>query len=866
VVARAAVTLTDLLVDELLGTTMVTHDGVRRRVVLWLDPDREFGRLWPSVAHRVAERGARALECDKLSPSQLQLKLDLLALESESDGAAVVYLPGFDTSDLAPRRDGTAPDLWAPYEYLYKGAIWSLDGQAATALGPTPPTLHRWLETRGLRLADQRATTRLTEGGRDSLLARYAEMQLDRAPSEWPSPLKESEIVARLGGDARDALRALIAAPTNALKLWGESTQLTLNGITVAYGLTLPTAAASAEEVADGFSVQLALAEAWDALGRPTDFPFSTRLPKSEELRRQAAQFLRSDVLQDMELGPRYKQRMLRLEKDVDLSRWAASKAGQPRGLPLLARARWSDFLARFDALARSDWRKAAQLLLESADAIASGRTTSWDGVEGDTHWFVLEEARSLLVDAGAAVADVGEMRRAELLVNAYIDRWWEIDHAHLRVRAACSQISGLQHVRRVADLAYFECTSAINDRFTELVEVEATWPPAGLASATILGIELWSETSARKAVIIADGLRWDLARNLQAAFPSMAIHSLAATIPSKTAFGMAAMLPIDSSDLNVVFDKGVLIRTSDGANLSTRDGRKALLAARLPQPGGKPRVGFVDLEDLLNDTPLPALPVTVVFDNTIDEQGHKVAHELPGLADQLTSKLRRAVERLHGLGVSEVHVVTDHGFLLLPADMVNGLGRPSVALGQVVRREERWCALKPDSPVAGLIRLTLPMSSEPVLLGFPRGVRTLVESGDYCHGGISLQETVIPHLVSIADVGTQRLNVAVTSPVTVVVTGTISVILRPVRTSLFMQQAARVRLWVEREAESAGDTVAEPVDIEVRADVEELKPPLYLKEGAHIEAGTALTLRAIDLENGRDLASISLRMGIDWD
>jgi PglZ domain len=865
VVARTKVTLADLLIEELLGRALEPADGVRRRVVLWLDPNREFVRLWPSVVARAAQYSAIALDCDKAERGQLELKLELLRLEARADDVAVVYLPGFDSSDLAPRRDGSAPELWAAYEYRYKGAIWGIGPTPETSL-PAPPTLRGWLETHGLHLADELTAARVTDGGRDSLLARYAEVQQGRAPSDWPSPLKESEILAGLGGDARDALRALIAAPTNAVKLWGESAQLTVEAITAIYGLTPPTDDTRADDLADAFAIQLALAEAWDALGRRADFPFRTRLPKSEEQRVRAADFLRSDVLQDMELGPRYKQRILRLEKNLDLSRWAADKAGQPRGLPLLARARWTDFLAKFDALADSDWRSATRMILESADAIASGRGTPWDRSDGDTHWFVLEQVRSLLLRADAASAELGAMRRAVLLVNAYVDRWWEIDRAHLSVRAACGRISGLQHVRRVADLAYFECTSAINDRFTELVGVEIAWPPAELPSATTLGDELWSTTSARKAVIVADGLRWDLARSLQAVCSSMAIHSLAATIPSKTAFGMAAMLPIQGVDIKVSFDKGVMIRTSDDANLSTRDGRKAFLEARLPRKGGKPGVGFIDLEELLNGTPLPSLPVAVIFDNTIDEQGHKVTHELPGLVEQLTSKLRRAVERLHELGINEVHVVTDHGFLLLPADMVNGLGRPSVGLAQVLRREDRWCALKPDAPVTGLIRLPLPMATDPVVLGFPRGVRTLVETGDYCHGGISLQETVIPHLVSTADLGAPRLDVVVSSPMTDVVTGTISVILRPVRTSLFMQQAARVRLWVEREKGPADDMVAEPVDIEVRADVEELKPPLYLKEGSRIAAGTALTLRAIDLENGRDLASISLRMRIDWD
>jgi hypothetical protein len=196
---------------------------------------------------------------------------------------------------------------------------------------------------------------------------------------------------------------------------------------------------------------------------------------------------------------------------------------------------------------------------------------------------------------------------------------------------------------------------------------------------------------------------------------------------------------------------------------------------------------------------------------------------------------------------------------------MVNGLGRPKVQVGQVLRREARWCALKPNAPVTGLIRLPLPVGKEPVVLGFPRGVRTLVEVGDFYHGGISLQEAVIPHAVSRAALGSTRLEVDVSVGTTDVVTGTIAVAVRPAPVRLFDQQPTRVRLWVERMSVPE-DPVAEPVEVEVRADVNEIKPPLYLKEGSRIRAGTDLVLRVVDVENGREVATIPLRMLVDWD
>jgi hypothetical protein len=648
------------------------------------------------------------------------------------------------------------------------------------------------------------------------------------------------------------------------MRLWSERTQLALAGIEAAFGLRCPGRDARPEEIADAFAVQLALTEAWDAFGRTADFPFRTRLPEREEQRDRSVRFLRTDVLKDVELGPRYRERMLRLEKNVDLSQWAERRSGQPRGLPLLARGRWNAFLASFNNMAEKDWRQARDLLLAAGQDIEVGRNTPWDQPDGDTHWFVLHTTRALAETCAAAVAEAVDLRGASELIKAYAERWWEADRLHLRARAACSRISGLERVRRVADLIYFGYANDVNDRLSAFVEEEGCWPPEGTRAVASVSDRLWDAESGRVGVVVSDALRWDLAKGLSEML-SVDISPVMATLPSITSFGMSALLPLAAAEIGVAFDGGVSLRLSGGPNLATRDGRKSFLATAVRGRDGKPGVGFIDLEDVLRGDRIPSRPLVVVFDNSIDEQGHKGTEELPGLAEQLVSKLRRVIERLHENGIQKVHVVTDHGFLLLPADMVNGLGRPTVKVGQVSRRETRWSALKADAPVTGLVRL--PLGQRQVTLGFPCGVRTLIETEDYIHGGISLQETVIAHVVSRPALQPSKLHVEVSVTTSDLVTGTVPVVLRPEPEGLFGQQAICVRLWVERAATPAAEgLVTEPVEIEVRADAEELKPPLYLKEGSGVRAGTQLVLRAMDCENGRELAAVPLLMSVDWD
>lgn len=259
------------------------------------------------------------------------------------------------------------------------------------------------------------------------------------------------------------------------------------------------------------------------------------------------------------------------------------------------------------------------------------------------------------------------------------------------------------------------------------------------------------------------------------------------------------------------------------------------------------------------------------MLDNGIDDQGHSRTEELPALAEHFVAYLRRTIDRLHAAGIAEVHLVTDHGFLLLPGDAVDALGRPELPVLLARHRDTRWAALKPEAVTGQVMRLPLPLAPAWVL-GFPRGVRTLVKAPDFLHGGISLQECVIPHLVSRVSLVPARVGLDLSVSTTRLAGGTVPAILRPVldqaQAPLGGIQPMTVQLWVEavlKDAEGPAK-VTEPVEVLLRPDADELRPPIYLKEGLRLRAGQSLRLRAIDRDNDRDLGSIDLTLLVDWE
>jgi len=870
-----------LLAADLFAWMEKAPDGLPRGVLLWLDPERQFLRLVETLKSALEEEGLTVLEHDpEAGDSQLRLKLGLLGLESEPCRRAVVYLPGAQRADVEPRGDGSPPRMWSVYDYRFKGCVWGRGEFWQPGALPEPLSPLGWLQRHGMEAADEKTAKKLCEGGSDSLLARYAVRMARRDPGSWPRPLRLSDVVEELGGDPRDTLRRLLAAPHNEVRRWGGERPMVLSRLASEYGFSLPGEAVAPgggqdpESMVDALVIQLALTEAWDAFGQPADFPFLSKLPSKPHHRRRMATFLRDDVLNHTELGPRFRARMAKLEKSYDLSGWAAERKGQPAGLPTLARKRWKSFLQQVETAANSGWKPARDLLTAQRETISDGARVPWDGGEGESQWGVLAKLDELCQLAAVATEEAGAMGAPVALVAAYQERWWRVDWLQLEVRAACSTTSGLEPARRMADLAHFDYAARVNQRFAELVEAEGSWPPPGLVGADGLRDNLWHHGESRLAVILCDAVRWDLAQKVveKLSGPDHSLEAVISVLPSETIFGMASLLPLGDETLTVDYSGGdVSLRDRSGKDLSTREARRAFLKSRLLDKNGKAAVQFAEVESLLKGTPVPKARVVVVFDNTIDQQGHKIPEQLPVLARQLIGNVSRVVELLHDAGIETVHVVTDHGFLLLPPVQVAALGTPTVPVAQALKREPRWAALKPDAPTQEVIRLPSTFVPAPNTLGLARGVRTLVQPEPYLHGGLSLQECVIPHIVSKSMFRTTKVGMILQVTTSNLTAGTVPVVLRPVipaeQQSFGGTQPLKLALWVETSGEDGAEArpVTEKQPIELRPEVDELKPAVYLQEGLGLASGQKLVLRAVDAESGRELGSVPLTLLVDW-
>jgi len=112
-------------------------------------------------------------------------------------------------------------------------------------------------------------------------------------------------------------------------------------------------------------------------------------------------------------------------------------------------------------------------------------------------------------------------------------------------------------------------------------------------------------------------------------------------------------------------------------------------------------------------------------------------AREVPVLLDEIMEQIRF----LFDAGWKRLRIVTDHGWLLMPG------GLPKTELHRSLT-ETRWgrCALLTDS--AGSTDLTLTWTwCADVRIATGPGVASFIGGLEYAHGGVSLQESLIPVL-----------------------------------------------------------------------------------------------------------------------
>ena len=841
----------------------------RARVCLWFDERREFYRLMPALREHLA--GMTHAPCHLLEYDQgrrqgqiwvkyeIRRALEALDPTERKQMRFVVYVPlSEDRLDRAGAGGEARLDLLA--EYHLAGILWRVGGKL--------PTLFSFLRQAGVSLPDAPAERRrLYDGGADSLLAKYAAKFVGRPAAFWTATLTPEVAQSRLIGDADQTILDLAVEPDgtwNSLRDKGLDREF-LEMVRERYGFEAqPT---SPGDWLRELVALLALTETYLGYGEPPDFPFADRMPPVS-LRPHHIQLLQR-WLRDTESRGAWDRWIQEVETKVDLSAWARGRPGRSFGFPHLVRLRWTEVRDAFeDAAPRAS--ATAEFFDRSRDLIAKEAEFGKASHVPIGAWSLLRDLGVFTDACASGEAKVGKLGTVADLARAYVDAALEIELQHIRIRYS-SEEHNLPSVVRVADRAYADYANALNTRFFQRLLAARTATVPGLPEVTPhLEQRLW-HAKGRRAVVIVDALRYDCAVALKEVLreQEVVVEPVVAMLPTVTPIGMTALLPLSGSRVTLQMKGNSLHPRVNDKDTSALSNRIAYLRAF-----GASCMEVADAE-AVGDAPAGAGDLLVVFGHdAVDHIGHGEAQTLVRHVQLEVDRLGRLVRKLHRWGYPAVHVVTDHGFILLD----------EAKLPEEVPCDKDWCQVRKERfaivpAAADLPVATFPFAWDPeVKVAVPPGLAFFKAEKSFSHGGASLQELIIPHLTSRSRVTTEkRVGVEVVLPAFELARTAVKVVLRPQvsaaagsgQISLFTETGRTLALDVLR-ADAAGKraSVLATGSKEVRLDPKdkEQAATLFFHTAASFRKGELLDLDIRDVETTEQFppGGIKLTVGRD--
>jgi hypothetical protein len=328
---------------------------------------------------------------------------------------------------------------------------------------------------------------------------------------------------------------------------------------------------------------------------------------------------------------------------------------------------------------------------------------------------FALEHLQRL-----SQLTGIGPAETVEELVAAYTELGWQADHAFLAALAAAEEPSDRQAVASAATALYRPWLDS------HARALQTAIGPLANAGTYTPGTE--ASTSTGTVTVFVDGLRLDLGHRLAERLGSLdvTVDTALAALPTVTATAKPVLTPVPHGSLVAGKDLGPA-RASSGAKVSitllrsfmAERGLQVLQGAETGDPSG---YAWTEAAD-------------------IHKRGHDFGLAFVDEIDRELNDIAKRVKLLLDAGWDQVDVVTDHGWVLLPG----GLEKVELPAATVEVKKGRCARLKDGADVA--------VPSVPwhwdndVRIALAPGIGCFEVNQEYEHGGVSLQECVVPRL-----------------------------------------------------------------------------------------------------------------------
>jgi len=406
-------------------------------------------------------------------------------------------------------------------------------------------------------------------------------------------------------------------------------------------------------------------------------------------------------------------------------------------------------FLEAFvQAALAGDAGKAASVMQARKNSIWVRHTS-----ERQVLWTTADRALQLMLGVEDIRENLGDGARSlSDLFSYYYEEMRQIDRLYRDLEHAVTDTYGdLDSVGNLVDVArkkYMQLVEDTQAEFIDLVRKEG-WPVGGEVRNTEVFEKFvgpWVQERKKTAYFMVDALRYELGTELEKELSGefkTELRAVCAQLPTITSVGMAALMPYADGNIR-------LAKEGEDLMPHVKDQKVLLPTDRLEYMRGLfgDRCHMIELDGLLTKKP-PKWPDTVdlliVRTTDIDNIGETKPVDAYRVFPEILRKVIAGVKKLRKVGFERAIIATDHGFMLFSErEAGDAVEKPS---GDWITVKDR-CLLGSGSPNSGTVvfeREDVGIQGDFANYAVPRTFATFVKGRLYFHGGLSLQECVLP-------------------------------------------------------------------------------------------------------------------------
>jgi hypothetical protein len=428
--------------------------------------------------------------------------------------------------------------------------------------------------------------------------------------------------------------------------------------------------------------------------------------------------------------------------------------------------------LSTFPFIERANLRLAEEYILQSQPDQALElseklKNAFWAAQEPvfQLHWKLIENCAQI-ISMVQRISDEGKTAQSDKMVESYTQTaspWCLLDSAYRRLESQyCTYELDVLADNNRLELAiarvrqiYSNNIRQLNEMFTDVLANDDFHIRGFSQQSDVFKTQVKPllQKKEKTAYMLVDALRFEMGKELVEGLQddfAVTLEAGIAQLPTITAVGMAALMPGAEDGMELAAAQGGKMAVQIGSKaVKDRSSRMKLLEQAGENTFVACKLGeIIKPSKKLRDEILKADWIAVTSQE-LDRLGEDAEEEEVRLyMDEILEKLRRGIRRLALLGVNHIVVTADHGHLF--GETIESGMKMDPPGGNTVELHRRvWIGIG-GMEADGFMRVKasqLGLAGD-LELAFPRSLACFKVKGGvaaYFHGGMSLQEMVIP-------------------------------------------------------------------------------------------------------------------------